>query len=327
MASKARFISKFTVYSDNIFNGTIEPADLGTIYTGNITESTANLYFTNARSRAAVSNVDGVSYVEATGVISLTNTGVGSGNYGNSSYVPSITVDSQGRITSAANVQFSLPTTGVVAATYGNSTYYPTITVTTSGVVTSASNVLLTTTNIVEGSQQYFTTARFQANLAGQSQNVIPSSANTYDLGSGSLRFENIYFDGIVFGGNLNGNVNVLDYAQTGSFRVGYRTMPQNNQGAGGSYTLVRSDDGKHIYLTGGTTHTLTVPTNAVVPFEIGAVISVINDNSGALTISSSGTLQLANGATGSRTVATKGVATLIKVATDTWYVFGLGVT
>jgi hypothetical protein len=35
----------------------------------------------------------------------------------------------------------------------------------------------------------------------------------------------------------------------------------------------------------------------------------------------------LANGATGNRTVATKGLATCVKTATDTWYVSGAGVT
>ena len=79
------------------------------VASGNLTTSYvpegANLYFTNARSRAAISNVDGVSYVEATGVISLTNTGVAAGSYGNANAIPVITVDSQGRITSISNVQ------------------------------------------------------------------------------------------------------------------------------------------------------------------------------------------------------------------------------
>lgn len=112
-----------------------------------------------------------------------------------------------------------------------------------------------------------------------------------------------------------------------GTNSVGFRTAPQTSGGSS-AYTLVLTDSGKHVIFTGGSTATLTVPTNASVAFPVGTTILVVNDNSGNLTISGAGvTFQLANGATGNRTVATKGMATLLKVATDTWYVSGAGVT
>jgi hypothetical protein len=112
-----------------------------------------------------------------------------------------------------------------------------------------------------------------------------------------------------------------------GTNGVGFRTAPQTSGGAS-SYTLVLTDSGKHVIFTGGSTATLTVPTNASVAFPIGTTILVVNDNSGNLTISGAGvTFQLANGSTGNRTVATKGLATCLKTATDTWYVSGAGVT
>ena len=112
-----------------------------------------------------------------------------------------------------------------------------------------------------------------------------------------------------------------------GTNSVGFRTAPQTSGGAS-AYTLVLTDSGKSVVFTGGSTATLTVPTNASVAFPVGTVLLVINDNSGNLTISGAGvTFQLANGAAGNRTVATKGMATLLKVATDTWYVSGAGVT
>ncbi len=120
----------------------------------------------------------------------------------------------------------------------------------------------------------------------------------------------------------------IRDSAGTG-YAIGYRQMPQNNQTTATTYTLVLADDGKHIYLTGGTTNTLTVPTNASVAFTIGTVITVVNNNSGICTITgpTSG-LQLANGALATtRSLATKGMATMIKVGTDLWYVSGAGVT
>jgi hypothetical protein len=108
-----------------------------------------------------------------------------------------------------------------------------------------------------------------------------------------------------------------------GTNKVGYIGAPQST-----NTTVAASDAGKHIYITGGSTATLTVNTNATTAIDIGTTILVVNNNSGNLTISGAGvTFQLANGATGNRTVATKGMATLLKVATDTWYVSGAGVT
>ena len=112
-----------------------------------------------------------------------------------------------------------------------------------------------------------------------------------------------------------------------GTNSVGFINSPQNSQ-SGSTYTLVLGDAGKNVYFTSGSTATLTVPTNASVAFPTGTTILVLNNNSGALTISGAGvTFQLANGATGNRTVATKGMASLLKVATDTWWVTGPGVT
>ena len=108
-----------------------------------------------------------------------------------------------------------------------------------------------------------------------------------------------------------------------GTNKVGYIGAPQST-----NTTVAASDAGKHIYITGGSTATLTVNTNATTAIDIGTTILVVNNNSGNLTISGTGvTFQLANGTTGNRTVATKGMATLLKVATDTWYVSGAGVT
>jgi hypothetical protein len=110
-----------------------------------------------------------------------------------------------------------------------------------------------------------------------------------------------------------------------GTNKVGYINAPQST-----NTTLALTDQGKHVYFTGGSTATLSVPTNASVAFPTGTTIIVVNNNSGNLTIqnaTSGVTFQLANGATGNRTVATKGMATLLYVGSDTWYVSGAGVT
>lgn len=119
----------------------------------------------------------------------------------------------------------------------------------------------------------------------------------------------------------LNSTSTVKDSAGN-LYGFGFRTMPQSDNTSG---TLVLSDSAKHLYLTGN----VTVPPNSSVAFEIGTVISVISNATALVIQAGSGvTLKLANStSTGNRSVASNGVATMIKVATDTWYVFGLGVT
>jgi hypothetical protein len=113
----------------------------------------------------------------------------------------------------------------------------------------------------------------------------------------------------------------------TTSFNIGYRDIPQNAQSS--NYTLALIDAGKHIYSTNTGTQTITIPTNASVAFPTGAAITLINNGTTAITISTTSiTLNQAGTTnTGNRTLATKGLATLIKVGTDTWFISGAGVT
>lgn len=172
--------------------------------------------------------------------------------------------------------------------------------------------------------------------ISGLAANVAtflatPSSANlaaalTDETGTGANVFANTpTLVTPILGTPTSGTLSNCTVDGTNS--VGFRTAPQTSGGAS-AYTLVLTDSGKHVIFTGGSTATLTVPTNASVAFPVGTTILVVNDNSGNLTISGAGvTFQLANGATGNRTVATKGLATCLKTATDTWYVSGAGVT
>ena len=204
--------------------------------------------------------------------------------------------------------------------------------------VTLASNDTWTTDGTFDSTGSLKQTAGSVAvgNITGLGTGVAtwlatPSSANlatavTDETGTGALVFANTpTLVTPVLGTPTSGTLSGCTVDGTNS--VGFRTAPQTSGGSS-AYTLVLTDSGKHVIFTGGTTATLTVPTNASVALPVGTTILVVNDNSGNLTISGSGvTFQLANGATGNRTVATKGMATLLKVATDTWYVSGAGVT
>ena len=120
---------------------------------------------------------------------------------------------------------------------------------------------------------------------------------------------------------NLSSASTVLDSAGS-NFQFGFRTMPKSTNASG---TLVLSDSAKHYYITSG----IIVPLNASVAFDVGTVITIVSNNT-ALTITpaSGVTLQLANSASaGTRSLASNGIATMLKVAVNTWYISGTGVT
>jgi hypothetical protein len=77
----------------------------GVLTTGNVAEG-ANLYFTTSRARASIDAAAGgpIAYNATTGNVSLNTSGVTANTYGGASKVPVFTVDTYGRITSAANV-------------------------------------------------------------------------------------------------------------------------------------------------------------------------------------------------------------------------------
>ena len=112
----------------------------------------------------------------------------------------------------------------------------------------------------------------------------------------------------------------------TATSGAGYMGMPQNSKSS--SYTLTAEDSGKHIYVT-STGQTLTIPANSALALPIGTTIVVVNGSGVSTTIAiNSDTLRLANSSsTGSRTLASNGFATLLKINTTEWIASGNGLS
>lgn len=95
------------------------------------------------------------------------------------------------------------------------------------------------------------------------------------------------------------------------------------------AYTLALTDAGKTLYHPSAdvTARLWTIPANASVPFPVGAVVTIDNDDAaGALTIAiTTDTLVLVGtaGTTGSRTLAEGGRAVLQKVTATRWRISG----
>ena len=99
-------------------------------------------------------------------------------------------------------------------------------------------------------------------------------------------------------------------------------TIPLNAQ-TGTTYTLAVGDAGELVTLANASAITLTVPTNASVPFAIGTQITITRAGAGALTVvgDTGVTVNSADGFLKLRTQWSSG--TLIKTNTNSWILIG----
>jgi hypothetical protein len=119
--------------------------------------------------------------------------------------------------------------------------------------------------------------------------------------------------------GNISGNTN--------GFAIGYLNIPQV---AAANATLALTDAGKHYYSTTAGNFTLTVPNNTSAAFATGTAISIVVQAAGNILVNAASgvTLYMAGNSTAAnRVVGGYGMATLMKVATDTWMINGTGVS
>jgi len=89
------------------------------------------------------------------------------------------------------------------------------------------------------------------------------------------------------------------------------------------SYTLVLADANKLIEVNNGSANSLGVPLNATDAFPIGTQILIAQQGAGQTTITPVSGVTLRSSGGKLKISAQYGVATLIKRATDEWYVAG----
>jgi hypothetical protein len=121
-----------------------------------------------------------------------------------------------------------------------------------------------------------------------------------------------------------NGNVTSRSIISTGELsdaKGEIRSVPQEIKST--SYVLQSSDHGKHISTTAGVTLNTGI-------FTIGQNLTIFNNSSSSITITqgTSVTIYLAGTAnTGSRTLAQRGIATLLCVGTNAYVINGGGLS
>jgi hypothetical protein len=218
-----------------------------------------------------------------------------------------------------------------ISAAVANTDYLPVASPTCTGTLTGAAasfsgamsisgNTTLTGTSATGGHLLLNDT-----NTGGQVWQIGPGA------GTASPDELNIYNQGTTtsvakFG--KTGSATFPGAISTNGFTAGYLEIPQNAQA--GNYTAVLADSGKHVYhAVAAAAATYTIPANATVAYPLGATLTFVNDSANNVTIAiTTDTLVLSPGTTtGSRTLATGGVATAIKVTSTRWIINGTGLT
>lgn len=157
-------------------------------------------------------------------------------------------------------------------------------------------------------------------NITTPVANIAALSGNLDGGGFNVSNVANISGGNISATGNISANVN--------GFQIGYRNVPQVVLSANANVAL--GDSGKHFYSTTAGNLAVLIPTNANVAFPVGTAFSVVVQAAGNVAVNADTgvTLYLAgNSTSGNRTVGTYGMATVMKVATDTWFINGTGVS
>ena len=128
---------------------------------------------------------------------------------------------------------------------------------------------------------------------------------------------------------NFGGAATTIGFgAATGTTTFAGSTIPQNSQSA--AYPIVAADANKHILhpTADNNARTFTIPANASVAFPIGTAITIVNQiNTVTIAITSDTMTLMGSGATGSRTLAANGIATVLKVAATSWVISGTNLT
>jgi len=244
-----------------------------------------------------------------------------------------------------ANVTYTGVTSNIVNTTaiYANTYYFANGAPLTTGTKSTSSatppsspavgDIWYKTTTDIEYRYTYDGTSYYWVDVIGSTVSVSNTSLNvTYNTANistlnvttatvGSLTATNETVTSSLTTTTLN-----VTTGNVAGYSIGYLTVPQNTQTA--NYTLSFSDSGKHIFMANGTANlTITIPSNASVPFPLGTAITFVNysqNNYMSINITSD-VMNYSNtaGTTGTRTLSQYGVATAMKVLSNTWIISG----
>ena len=183
------------------------------------------------------------------GIVSIANTGVTSGNYGGSTQIPVLNIDAYGRVTSASNTSITSGTT-LTDDTTTATTHYPLLTVSTSGSIsianTSSSKLSYVpstgtlTATAFSGSGASLTSltagnlsGTIPTGVLGNSTHYIGTTAITLNRASASQTLTGVSIDGsagsvtnaVTFNNGGSGSASGTTFNGSGAITVSYNTI------------------------------------------------------------------------------------------------------
>jgi len=341
----------------NVFVATYLPTYSGNVANLTVVTTLAGPTITAINSSISVGNINMKNYVD--GQITAANSAITSANLGLKGYVDNSV--------STANIGMKGYVDAVASLSiYGNSNVKSYLTQFDGNLISNGNIAYNIGTNINQWATVYanvVSAAYFIGNgalltgISAGSNNYSNVNVKAYTESMGYQNFGNVNVAAVITTNGLtnysnvnasalittNGltnysNVNVIAYlagnitvgniaGSVNGFSIGYRDVPQITVA---NLTLIASDAGKHYYGANTNPTTITIPTNANVAFGNGTAISIVNQGTGNITVANAAGVLLylaGNTTAGSRVITSYGMATLIKVQVNTWFINGTGVS
>jgi hypothetical protein len=190
-------------------------------------------------------------------------------------------------------------------------------TATTMTVATGTGSALMGGVTLATGNIDQFTVALDPDTQSEEIVFVTGVSSDTLTIVRGQAGTSNITHSG---GAAVK---HVLTSSDLTAFESGLNeTIPLNTQ-TGTAYTLVAGDAGDLVTLTNGAAITLTVPTNASVPFATGSQITIIQSGAGTVTVVGDTGVTVNSADADLKLRVQWSAATLIKLGTNNWVLIG----
>jgi hypothetical protein len=116
----------------------------------------------------------------------------------------------------------------------------------------------------------------------------------------------------------------VADSAESTGVKWANAAQQELNSQSGTSYTFVLADAySKTVQFTNGSAITATIPPNSSVAFPIGSVITLMQWGAGTVTVAPGSGVTLRGDGSKFKTNAQYAIATVMKMASDEWVMFG----
>jgi hypothetical protein len=319
------------------------------ITTGNITTINSGLLQNGTSNHTIASGGNHTFYVGANATSQLTLTSTGANIAGTANVTGNANVGNLGTSQVLASANITAPqlisnvSTGTAPLVVTSTTQVANLNVATAGTagtVTTAAQPNITSVGTLSSLAVTGNITAGNANVTGQLISTVTTGtapivvSSTTKVANLNADFLDGYTSATAATGDTivlrdtNGNITANNFTgNTNGFTIGYLNIPQVSAS---NTTIALTDAGKHYYSTTAGNLTLTIPNNATTSFATGTAISIVVQAAGNVLVNAASgvTLYMAGSSSaGNRVVGTYGMATLMKVASDTWFINGTGVS